>query len=423
MEAVLLLAGVAGIGYVVSQSQKATETFSSSGGGAPALGDTGATASAAPVKMENPVPVIIGGAGHNNMVPFIRGSGTGAIDHGKSTLDNYTGMGESVKIKRDAVPFLGDIRPDAGNPNGMPVMTDFAQSRIEGPIRAANYFPEARINVGPGVGFGYDAAGHEGYQQARTRDAVLGAGGIRTTDELRTADNPKLSYHTDPVPGAPLVKKPHGPVDAPHRHPDKFWESGPERWFTTIGVEHGPAVYGEANLKDQNRDTTEQEHFGGAAPAAMGAQSYIRPVLEPLMTFFKLSVGEFFGTPWAAVTGSAPMTYDYFKFWRQNISREENEVLRGPVPQGSKTYAGVDDYGRVMVRKDENMELNNHITNPSRDNMQASGAGAYGTFSYRPELDPSMLMERVEPGDVRNILAKNPYQVNFNPVGLDFSRT
>lgn len=418
MEALLLLSGLGGIAYVINKSQKepaaASEPFSNAGG--PVAVSSGVEAGRPLV-----VPSVesSNGTGHNNMMPYHNASSSYRMyqpHHStEATLDSYTGMHDATYLHKQETLHMGHVKPDAGNPVGMPVRTDFMQSRIEGPVRAANYFPVERVNVAPGLNSGYGTEGVGGYQQTEVLNIAQAA--IKSTDELRVADKPKISYSTPAVPGGHYVQTAHGPEgapDMPHYRPDKFFINGPDRWMTTTGVEKGDRQREDIVMKDQNRESTDvNERYGAAQSAAWGAQSYIRPVLEPFMQFVKLTVGEYFGGSGSAATGAGPSLYDVWKTFRQNYGRNELEAQRAPVAHGDKTYVSEDGVN-LQIRKDEAMAYHNRVNNSSRLNPQASSHEAIGAQHVRDRLGGDHAFAgKLDPVQLTG-LSSNPYHIGLN---------
>jgi hypothetical protein len=420
METAVLLTGLAGIGYVINKSKGQTLSDSNKENFVNAQ-NIPLNPVNAPIKKTNAdeVKVIYGNTGHSNMTPFYKGSikQNTASDSNVSTMDNYTGM-RDVFMHKTAVDHMGTVSAETGNPYGMPVRTEFIESRIEAPIRAANVIPWERQNVGKGLGLGYTNEGAGGYQQANTLDYIR----PKSTDELRIVSNPKLSYKTDPVPGAFYVQQSAAvelqpPV--PKNRPDTFYISGPERWNTTTGVEKAPRAREDIVVKDQNRESTDNtEYYGTRQSAASGFQSYVRPVLEPLMTFFKLTFGDYFGTSGPAAAGANLPEYSVWKNSKLNDSREQIEAGTRPANGVRQTDThNKDQRGDEYVRKNEEDYLWDHVTNGSRLNQQASSKDARGESFFRERTGGNIPSTRFvgESSSGSYQRSKNPYHVTMNP--------
>ena len=59
--------------------------------------------------------------------------------------------------------------------------------------------------VAPGVGEGFSSTGKGGFQQFEVNETMMRS--LKKTDDLRTANNPKLSYMTPVVPGQQFIGK------------------------------------------------------------------------------------------------------------------------------------------------------------------------------------------------------------------------
>lgn len=426
MEAAVLLAGLGGIAYVINKGKKEGEPGSAATGteqftgrvvqptAAPKAANTAGHVGAGMVT--DHIPVLRNSAGHNNMVPFHNKSGTARYsnDVHTSTLDKYSGFTSDAYMHKQEQEYFGEIRPDATNPIGMPVRTDFMQSRVEAPVRMGNYFPVERIHVGPGLGKGYSNEGTGGFHQTDMLNYAM----PKTTDELRIADNPKLSYTWDPVPGKHYIQNRAEAQDLPKNRPETFFENGPDRWITTMGVEKGEKLREEIILKEQNRESTDvaEPHYGPAQSAAAGYQSYIRPLLEPFMQFFKLTVGDYFGTPFSYATGGAGNTDEAYRRGKQNLSREmlQGDAARAPVAHGDKTYTHKEERGSHLVKKIEEDRFKPQVQQPTmpRNLIHKS---ELGSVHYKPEIGQDIqAVRQLDAAANINQLQSNPYYVGLD---------
>ena len=222
---------------------------------------------------------------HNNMVPFFGSKVKGTIpsDANDSILDNMQGNGSQIMSKRETAPLFGpsaNMDYVAGAPNN----SDFFQSRVQPSQRAANVKPWEEERVAPGLGLGYTKDGSHGFNAGITqRDQWQ----PKTVDDLRIATNPKTTYTLDNLEGP--LKRPVSNMGVLGKvekyNPDTFYDNGPERWFTTTGLEKGETARGEQMLADVNRPFTTREYYGGATESAEGAYvrgKYTDPKRNPL---------------------------------------------------------------------------------------------------------------------------------------------
>jgi hypothetical protein len=158
---------------------------------------------------------------HNNMVPFFGGrvKQNMRAAANNSVLDSFTGAGYTQIAKKE-VETMFDYQRPFGNPFGMESSTDFIESRINTPRNRGGERPFEPTMVGPGVGEGYSMTGKGGFQQLEVNEIMR----PKTTDELRTVNNPKLSYNTPVVPGQRFVANPaDNPGEVRKYRPDKFY--------------------------------------------------------------------------------------------------------------------------------------------------------------------------------------------------------
>lgn len=204
---------------------------------------------------------------HNNMVPFfgakIRGRTADANTH-ESILDSYSGTGTQKICKEERAPLFA---PQSGiqYPNGMPNFTDFFKSRINPGTQMANVKPWEEVRVAPGLNKGFTSCGSNGFNSGmEARDLWVD----RNVDELRTTNNPKLTYSLENHEGPAYNWNVQQPPDAntfgrvEKFLPDKFYLNTPDRWFTTTGLEKAQSGRPEEMMKDQNRICTTSEYFG-----------------------------------------------------------------------------------------------------------------------------------------------------------------
>jgi hypothetical protein len=158
---------------------------------------------------------------HNNMVPFFGGrvKQNMRANANNSVLDSYTGAGYTQIAKKE-VETMFDYQRPFGNPFGMESATDFVESRINAPKSRAGERPFEPTRVGPGVNEGFGMLGSGGFQQLEVNEIMR----PRTTNQLRTEDNPKLTYNKPVVPGQHFVGSAmDSPGEVRKYRPDKFF--------------------------------------------------------------------------------------------------------------------------------------------------------------------------------------------------------
>ena len=231
--------------------------------------------------------------GHNNMVPFFGANVTQSMYSGATdgVLDTFTGSGKNTFFHKEEAEAM--FKPEAGGglPWGRQVETDFEQSRMVTSMSLKNVAPIDRVNVGPGVNDGYTNLPSGGYQQDSAREYAL----PRTTDEIRVANKPKLTYEGEVIPGSHFITEMGLQAPVKKNRPDRFQvlqaaDGSLPHVNTTMGQQVASAVYPTNLMKLQNRESTSAEFKGTAQSAAGGYLSYIRAFTEPFEQFMKLTV-------------------------------------------------------------------------------------------------------------------------------------
>ena len=239
------------------------------------------------------VNVVQSDTGHNNMVPFYGSKVTQSTYSGATDgiLDTYTGTGKNTFFHKEEAGAFFKPESATGNPWGRQSETDFEQSRMVTSMATKNVFPIDQVQVGPGINDGYTNLPSGGYQQDVAREYAL----PKTTDELRVAGKPKVSYEGEVIPGAHFITEMGIQAPVKKNRPDRFQvltgKGGSlDHVNTTMGQQVAAAIYPEQMMKSQNRENTSVEYEGAAMAAAAGYLSYIRAFTEPFQQFMKLTV-------------------------------------------------------------------------------------------------------------------------------------
>ena len=126
---------------------------------------------------------------HNNMQPYFGGSIKSMAKEQTHILDNKVGAGTLHTSKKEIAPLFSPS-DNAHMATGTPVSTDFVQSRMVG-SKTHNDVGWDQIHVGPGLAEGYTTDAIGGFNNAlNARDHYRD----KSIDDLRTANNPKVSY-------------------------------------------------------------------------------------------------------------------------------------------------------------------------------------------------------------------------------------
>ena len=315
--------------------------------------------------------------GHNNEVPFFGPRVTQAMYSGGTDhiLDSKTGAGKEYFQKRETFSMY-DIKAGTGNPFGQQVETDFEQSRMVTGMQAKNVFPIEQVRVAPGSNAGYTNLGDGGFQQDQLREWALPP----TTDELRIASKPKLSYSTEPTPGVNRVTLPGIQAQVNKNKPDKFAVLGMDRVNTAVGAQTAPAIYPEQPMKTQARETTGVEYFGSGGGQEGHWASYIRAFTEPFQEFMKLTA----------------------------------EGRPGPAgAQGTGTVLGADQYS-IQTKKDESVLSDTFRFMVPKSALTPDGQHL-GSYRYNEPLQQDIHVERNHPSTL-NAFKQNPYTQSLNSI-------
>ena len=208
------------------------------------------------------------------MVPFFGGSIKQNMgeDIYKSKLETFTGRGETFKSKKEVEQFFAPVK-DLSFIRGSPNNTERFRSSMNTSRFRTNELPFEQINANaPGLGQNFASNGKGGFQQYEVNDYAK----PRTIDELRVRTNPRISYKGRVVSGKNRNDARGSDVNVSKYRPDTFYESGPERYFTTNGAFLSQSMPEVFQLIDRGKKQS-REVRGAAAPT-----TNIRPYNVPL---------------------------------------------------------------------------------------------------------------------------------------------
>mgnify|MGYP001171675412 CR=1 FL=1 len=216
---------------------------------------------------------------HNNMVPFfgskVRG-GNFKMEN-DNVLDSMQGAGSQHIKKSEQAPMF---KPEENvqHAHGMPNHSDFYQSRVNPSLKVSNVKPWQEQRVAPGLAQGFTTAGSGGLNSGlEARDTWQ----PKTVDQLRTVNNPKLSFGGVTLGGKRAVQNlgEHGKVEK--NRPDTYFVNTPERYFTTTGAEKGQTAQATQVFKPVNRVSTTREYFGDGSKGGQANAPYTTGKYEP----------------------------------------------------------------------------------------------------------------------------------------------
>ncbi len=223
---------------------------------------------------------------HNNMVPFYGGSikQNMTATANQNRLDSYTGSGVTQIRKKEVDAMFNTAQTPYGSPYGLQVGNDFVKDRIVAPRNRAGERPFEPTRVAPGIGEKGGALGNGGFQQFEVNEIMKRA--MPTTDKLRTADNPKLSYDKPVVPGQHFIGKAmDNPGEVRHYRPDRFYiDEGGDHWSATPAGLVKEAVRSTQVVRHTDRSETTTEVLGGPAQSQDFGESYVAGAYRTPMT-------------------------------------------------------------------------------------------------------------------------------------------
>jgi hypothetical protein len=214
---------------------------------------------------------------HNNLQPFFGSTvrqRTFQLDGNETLLDNKQGTGSQLFSKKENAPLF---KPeDNVNWNhGMPNHSSFIQSRMNPSMQMNNTKPWDEIHVAPGLNSGFSSEGKGGFNAGvQSRDQWE----PKTVDELRAKNNPKKTYDGVTL-GPKYFNQERGVIGSVEKNrPERAWEHGGARFFTTTGQHIKPTGRSEQMLGFSNRVNTTKEYFG---PSGENQQSrYVKGTYE-----------------------------------------------------------------------------------------------------------------------------------------------
>uniref|UniRef100_A0A6C0K8Z0 Uncharacterized protein n=1 Tax=viral metagenome TaxID=1070528 RepID=A0A6C0K8Z0_9ZZZZ len=358
--------------------------------------------------------------GHNNMVPFFGAKVTQNMRTGatNSILDTFAGTGNEYFQKREVSSFY-DVVPGQGLVFGNANESDFMQSRMVAGTNMKNVFPIEQTRVAPGVNDGYNNLGSGGYQQFTAAQEFAKP---RTTDELRTANKPKLTYDSPVIPGSHFITQPGLQAPVLKNRPDTFQvltdkDTGELMYLnTTTGAQVAPASFPEQMFKEQQRESTNIEYYGTGG-ASFTFANYIREFTEPFEQFMKLTVGEWAG-PGGGQGAASEGSYlvDQYLVAYTNPGREASAMTNYTAPGYTAINGGEAQVGAVKVNKDEDMLINTrqHV-DPANVVSHSSSTAQQGVYRYNEPLPQDQEIKNMDPS-ILDAFRSNPYTQSLTSV-------
>lgn len=218
---------------------------------------------------------------HNNMQPFYGGSvkQNVAPETNASILDSYTGSGYTQIAKKEVENMFETSKAPFGNPFGMEDNTEFFQNRLDtypGMLRRRDgERPFEPVRIAAAIDEKFGATGKGGFQQLEINEYMIK--NLRKTDDLRTTDNPKLTYKGVVVPGQQFIGKPmQDPGEVRKYKPDAFYidETG-ERFVGAFAEEHQAETTRPVQIMPYTTRTDTSTELIGPAGSQEFGESYV----------------------------------------------------------------------------------------------------------------------------------------------------
>jgi hypothetical protein len=200
---------------------------------------------------------------HNNMNVFYSSKTNGHNSSNyEGVLDAYTGQG-TFEVKKDEVASLFKPEDNMQNVYGSRNQNDFLQSRVNSSHRHANTKPFESIRDTPGIGMEYGQKSELGFNTgAMQRDMWR----PKTVDELRAANNPKMTYKLDDHMGPALNPIQNIGVQGKieKRRPETYFQNDKNLGMIAgvSGAKQSRDRNGKILLAEQNRPKTSVSYYG-----------------------------------------------------------------------------------------------------------------------------------------------------------------
>lgn len=197
---------------------------------------------------------------HNNMTPFYKGSikQNTNIHSNMPILETYTGNLNYYQPKQEVSPMFNPSK-NVGNLYGNQVNTQRFQERMYTSQQQKNTLPFEQVRVGPGLNQGYSSEPTGGLTQFDARNYVM----PKSTDELRVASKPKVTYEARIVDGRKGSNRGKiGQFDK--NRVDTFYQNDSNRYLKTTGAYIKDKVRPAVEVKSTSRQETSRAYTGNA---------------------------------------------------------------------------------------------------------------------------------------------------------------
>ena len=221
------------------------------------------------------LPMKVSDFTHNNMVPFFGGSIKQNMDINANShrLESYTGV-QNHRLKKEEIKPMFCPSKNVSHVFGTPNQLENKRERYVPSNMRTSETPIKKVMVGPGINCGYDWKPSGGLNQDKVREVML----PKTVDQLRTVNNPKLTYNGRIISGKSNIDKRTSVAKIQKRTPDRFYKNDPSRYNTTVGAVTKQTQRAKTIVKDTQRKES-RAIIGAAGPAQTKGDSQ-RPCIQ-----------------------------------------------------------------------------------------------------------------------------------------------
>lgn len=196
---------------------------------------------------------------HSNMMPFYRGDIKQSMNPNANAniLEAY-GTKNDITFRKKEV--AGMFIPEANVNKFDPATLNNLTNRVSKPVVRNNILPFKQVKVGRGIGQGFEDKPHGGFHQTDIVDLIM----PKTVDELRVANNPKLSGTPGyTAPSKQMVQNRGIAGKMVKQRPETVFTMGQDRLMTTVGAQIKEKQQPNIDAKDTSRQDV-REYTGSA---------------------------------------------------------------------------------------------------------------------------------------------------------------
>ncbi len=326
---------------------------------------------------------------HNNMNIFnrMRDFDTPALRDSRK-LEYFSGSSATYTPKKEIEPFFKPVAGNTWGQGGMPSVSTFIENRMQDGVKneKRKEKPFEPRKIGPGIGLSVN------------QDSL---GGIhdtirilpKTVDELRRADDQKVSYQPPVIQGKKGDARPVV-ADFEHRRPDKFKEN-----YMSSNVASGGQIKAQRTADNINID--------------IGNRTFSTPVIGPASSTFSGIT-----TPKMKGIVQAPK-YEQFTEFNQGPAVGNTKISQGyntyKVADTQRTHTSVTNTGtlggikQAITAYDPLSIAQPTKQLPSHNPTGANNSFGYNTYNPSSVAQPTQQLPSHNPTGANNSFGYNTY--------------